>query len=72
MVTINLHHRWNGTATDRGHMMFSPDSPYQIVLHANKLASDKVFPILESVGIFKKHLYRRTFPMKYTLSISSN
>ena len=49
----------------------SPNSPPQIVLYANKLASDKVFPILESVGSFRKHLYRRTFPINYTLHKSS-
>ena len=49
----------------------SPNSPHQIVLYANKLASDKVFPILESIGTFRKHLYRGTLPMKHTLSKSS-
>ena len=55
LVTINLPHWWNGTATDRGHMMISPNSSHQIVLYANKLASDKLFPILKSVGSFRKH-----------------
>ena len=52
--------------------MFSPNLPDQIVLYANKFASGTVFPKLKTVGVLGKHPYRRTFPMNYTLSKSSN